>query len=141
MTTQQAADAYRQYLETFSPETLANLGDYVAAEVRFADPFNDVQGIEAMRNIFDDMFETVGNVRFQVSCMSVTGETALMAWTFGGVARGRSFVLEGMSRIEFDSSGRVIAHIDHWDSATQFYMHIPVIGWLLSFVRRRVAAH
>lgn len=141
MTTQEAADAYKAYLETFTPETLTRLDDYVAADVRFADPFNDVRGIEAMRHIFDDMFETVADVRFEVSHIGVTGDTALMAWTFGGIARGKSFVLEGMSRIDFDASGRVIAHIDHWDSATQFYMHIPVIGWLLSFVRRRVAAH
>lgn len=141
MTTQEAADAYKRYLETFTPETLSRLDDYVAADVRFADPFNDVRGIEAMRHIFDDMFETIADVRFEVSHMGVNGDTALMAWTFGGDARGKPFVLEGMSRIDFDASGRVIAHIDHWDSATQFYMHIPVIGWLLSFVRRRVAAH
>lgn len=141
MTTQEAAEAYKIYLETFTPETLTRLDDYVAAEVRFADPFNDVRGVGAMRHIFDDMFETVADVRFEVSHMAVTDDTALMAWTFGGVARGKSFVLEGMSRIDFDESGRVVAHVDHWDSATQFYMHIPVIGWLLSFVRRRVAAH
>jgi len=141
MTTQQAAVAYKQYLETLSPESLSTLGDHVAPDVYFADPFNDVHGVAAMRRIFDDMFETVSDITFKADRMSVDGDTALMAWTFTGSLSGRPFTLEGMSRITFEASGRVTAHIDHWDSATQFYMRLPVIGWLLSFVRRRVATH
>jgi steroid delta-isomerase len=141
MTTQQAADAYKRYLETLSPLSLSELDSYVTPDVKFADPFNDVHGVGAMRHIFDDMFRTVSNIEFKADCMGVDRSTALMAWTFLGDLKGRSFMLNGMSRITFDASGRVTAHIDHWDSATQFYMRLPVIGWLLSIVRRRVAAH
>lgn len=141
MTIRPAAEAYKHYLETLSPEAIASLTRYVAPQVRFADPFQDVTGLDAMQRIFQDMFDTVSDVKFAVSRMAIDGETALMVWRFSGIARGRSFVLEGMSQIIFDDQGRVTSHIDHWDSATQFYMKLPVIGWLLSMVRRRVAAH
>lgn len=141
MTTQQAAAAYKQYLQSLSSGSLSDLGNYVNPEVHFADPFNDVHGVAAMRRIFDDMFETVSDIEFKADRMGMDSDTALMAWTFTGELRGRPLTLEGMSRITFDESGRVTEHIDHWDSATQFYMRLPVIGWFLSIVRRRVASH
>ena len=105
------------------------------------DPFNDVHGVASMRHIFDDMFETVSGIAFKADRMAIDRNTALMTWTFAGELRGRPFTLDGMSRITFNASGRVSAHIDHWDSATQFYMRLPIIGWLLSIFRRYVASH
>ena len=123
-----------------SPESLSDLCDYVTPEVHFGDPFNDVYGVTAMRRIFDDMFKAVSNIEFKVDRMAIDRDTALMGWAFTGELRGQPIKLEGMSRITFDASGCVTAHIDHWDSATQFYIRLPVIGWLLSIVRRRAAA-
>ena len=52
-------DAYQLYMETLTPASLADLSTYVTEDVRFKDPFNDVQGIENMRAIFAHMFETL----------------------------------------------------------------------------------
>ena len=41
----------------------------------------------------------------------------------------------------FAEDGRVCEHLDHWDSATNFYMRLPIIGSLLSFVRQRISSH
>ena len=133
------ATAYRRHLETLSPETLADLTQFVTPDVHFVDPFNDVRDADAMRRVFEDMFETVGDISFQVDSLCVDGAVALMAWRFSGTLRGRSFTLDGMSKLRFADDGRVCEHIDHWDSATQFYLRLPVIGWLLSLVRRRVS--
>jgi len=138
---QQAAVAYKQYLESLSSGSLSDLGNYVTPEVHFVDPFNDVRGVAAMRRIFDDMFKTVSDIEFKADRMGMDSDTTLMAWTLTGELRGRPLMLEGMSRITFNESGRVTEHIDHWDSATQFYMRLPVIGWFLSIVRQRVASH
>ena len=54
-------DAYQLYMETLTPASLADLSTYVTEDVRFKDPFNDVQGIENMRAIFAHMFETIGD--------------------------------------------------------------------------------
>ena len=133
------ADTYRRYLETLAPETLPQLSQYVTPDVHFMDPFNDVRGLDALRRVFEDMFDSVQDVVFRVDALGLDGPVALMSWQFSGVLRGRAFTLDGTSKIRFSEDGRVSEHFDHWDSATQFYMHLPVIGSLLSFVRRRIA--
>lgn len=134
-----SVEAYRRYLETLTPESLAQLDAFVAPDVRFADPFNDVTGAGAMRQVFEEMFASVQDIAFKVDDLAVSGPTALLSWRFDGTLCGRPFTLEGMSRIRFDADGRVREHVDHWDSATQFYMHLPIIGWLLKYVRGRMA--
>ena len=133
------ADAYRVYLETLTPETLEKLSQFVTPDVRFIDPFNDTTGVNALRHVFEDMFDSVQDIIFNVNALGLDGSVALMSWKFSGTVRGRGFKVDGMSKISFAKDGRVCEHIDHWDSATQFYMRLPIIGTLLSFVRRRIS--
>ena len=136
----QAPARYRQYLETLTPETLASLPEYVHPDVRFRDPFNDVHGADAMARIFQDMFDNVGDVFFRIHHMTGKGNTCLMAWRFQATLRGKPWEFDGTSVITFAPDDRVAEHIDHWDAAGNFYEHLPIIGWLLRALRRRVAA-
>jgi predicted ester cyclase len=131
-------DRYRRYLEGLSPETLGALGDFVTPDVHFKDPFNDVNGVEAMRRVLGHMFENVRDIRFTVSHMATDGNVCFMSWRFDGQLRDRAWSFNGTSVVSFNADGRVIEHIDHWDAAGDFYEHLPVIGHLLRFVRRRL---
>lgn len=137
----EAAERYRRFLETLSPDRIAGLSDFVAADVRFVDPFNDVRGCEAMRRVFVHMFENVPGVRFTVHHVMTVGDTCLMHWRFEGILRGAPWFFDGTSVVTFDPDGKVVAHIDHWDAARAFYERLPLIGWLLRRIRARLAQH
>lgn len=130
---------YRRYLETLSPASLEQLGDYVSETVRFKDPFNDVTGLEAMSCVFRHMFATVGPFAFTVTHLAFDGYTCLMAWRFSATLRGAPWTFDGTSVITFASDGKVIEHIDHWDAAGEFYEKLPIIGQLLAWLRGRLA--
>lgn len=130
---------YRTYLETLTPQSLGRLEDYVTADVRFTDPFNDVRGADAMRRILSHMFENVGPVSFRVSHMASDGDTCLMRWTFSGNLRRQAWTFEGMSTIRFNADGLVSEHADYWDPATALYERLPIIGTMLAWIRRRLA--
>jgi steroid delta-isomerase len=133
--TAEAAQAYRVYLETLTPDALLHLSTYVRPDVRFRDPFNDVHGADAMQAVLTDMFETVGAVRFRVSHCAVDADTCLMAWTFRADS---GLELEGTSIVRFDAQGLVASHTDHWDAARLIYEKVPVLGALLRLIRRRL---
>jgi len=132
-------ERYRAFLETLTPETLGRLRDHVTPDVRFKDPFNDVRGADAMARVFRHMFANVADIRFTVHHSMASGDTALMAWRFDGVLGGRPWRFDGTSVLRFAADGRVAEHIDHWDAARDFYERFPVIGWLLAWLRRRLA--
>lgn len=132
-------ERYRRYLENLSPERLSELSSFVTEDVRFRDPFNDVQGIEAMRRVLMHMYENIQDVRFEVREVVSEGSVCLMSWRFDGCLRGRPWGFEGTSVVRFADDGRVVEHIDHWNSGRDLYEHLPVIGWLLAFLRRRLS--
>jgi predicted ester cyclase len=132
-------ERYRHYLETLTPDTLVDLAAFVTEDVHFRDPFNDVRGKEAMERVFRHMFETVKDIRFQVHHLATDGSTCLMAWTFEGRLSGRPWVFDGTSVVSFAADGRASEHVDHWDAGMNLYERLPVIGWLLSRVRQRLA--
>lgn len=134
-----AHERYRAFLEDLTPKSLPTLKDYVRDDVHFRDPFNDVRGADAMARVFRDMFDQLGEVRFAVHDVATAGSLAVMVWRFESRLRGRPWAFDGCSVIRFDDDGRVVSHVDHWDAAGAFYARLPVIGWLIRLVRRRLA--
>ena len=132
-------DRYRRFLETLSPETLAELPAYVSDDVHFKDPFNDVHGTDAMARVFRHMFENVQDVNFEVRELASEGAVCLMSWHFEGKLSDKPWQFEGASVVRFADDGRVTEHIDHWDSGRDFYERLPIIGSLLAFLRGRLS--
>ena len=132
------ADAYVEFFENLTPESLGEIGDVVADGVRFTDPFNDTAGIEPMRAIFEKMFRDAVDPKFNVLHAAFDGDVCLLNWTFVGRSRIGDLSIDGMSSIRFDDTGRVIEHVDYWDAGASVYQQLPLIGPVIRFIRKRL---
>ncbi len=132
------------FFESVSPETLVRIGDLYGADARFKDPFNDVKGVPAIEHVFRHMFTQVQAPRFVVGERIVQGDSAMLVWRFEfGVRVGKTLrpqVVNGVTHFKFDAQGKVSLHRDYWDTGEELYMKLPVLGWLLRVLRRRLAA-
>ncbi len=132
------------YFEALSPQSLAAIGSVYAAGARFKDPFNAVQGLDAVQRIFAHMFATTAAPRFVV--LQALGDSAqgFVTWDFHFRSKGRGgrdWTIHGASRLEFDAAGRVTLHRDYWDAAEELYEHLPWLGAVLRGVKKRLRAH
>lgn len=136
-----AIRAYVAFFEGLTPASLDRLETLCTSDVRFRDPFNEVQGVAALRKVFEKMFEDVREPRFLVTDRAVSGQVCYLRWEFafrparGGAPRR----ILGMSEVHFDETGRVTAHLDHWDSGGQIYARLPLLGPVIRWVRRRLS--
>jgi steroid delta-isomerase len=79
--------------------------------------------------------------RFTVTHRAWDGDICLMRWLFEAETKGGlKLSFAGMSELTFDSEGKVACHVDPWDAGKEFYERLPLLGWLLRTIRRRVAA-
>lgn len=92
--------------------------------------------------VFQSGFEDTRSMRFEVLDLARHGPRGFILWRmhfrpkrFGGSEDWR---VEGVSEVHLDADGKVTVHIDHWDSGAQFYARLPLIGWLVRRVRRRL---
>ena len=136
------AAAYARFWEGLTAADLERLHTIMAADVRFRDPFNDVQGLERVRSIFAKMFRVLRDVHIEVTDTAVSAQNAVsyMRWTFRYRLRHspRVWLLEGVTEVHFNDLGLVTAHLDHWDAAGQVYEKVPALGFLLRRIRRRL---
>lgn len=126
--------------ESLSPADLPTLRGVYAADARFKDPFNDVQGLPAIARIFDHMFGQLDDPRFTVRDTVAQGDTLFLTWDFNFRTRGtgaRAMHIHGASHLRFDAGGRVALHRDYWDAAEELYEKLPVIGALMRWLKRR----
>lgn len=138
---QKTLPAYIHYFETLAPRTLEHLTELVAPEVHFTDPFNNVRGVEKMIAVFDRMFQEMEKPRFKVTDHAVgqNGRTAYLRWTLSykrGMRIGR---FEGMSEVQFDTDGKVVAHANYWDSGSQFLERLPMIGSIVRMIMKKAS--
>ena len=135
-------DAYIAAFEGLAPDRLDTLREVCSEDVRFVDPFNDVEGIAAFISVFRHMYQTLDDAVFEVTDRATGSDASYIRWTLSARRKGGSerFTITGMSEIHFDGSGRATLHVDHWDPAAQLYDRLPVLGWVLRRLRRFLAA-
>jgi ketosteroid isomerase-like protein len=130
-----------QFFEQLQPQDLARLPEIYAPDARFKDPFNEVQGLEAIAHIFAHMFEALDGPHFIVTERIVQGPQCFLVWDFR--FRFRRFDTEswqtvrGGTHLRFDAQGRVTLHRDYWDAAEELYEKLPLVGGLMRWLKRR----
>ncbi len=136
-----AARDFVRYFEQLTPADLPRLSDFYAADARFKDPFNEVQGLPAIEAIFRHMYASLEAPRFVVTGQVQQGPQCFLLWDFH--FRFRRFDtrteqrVRGSSHIVFDEQGRVTLHRDYWDAAEELYEKLPWIGGLMRWLKRR----
>ncbi len=138
-----AAERVRSFFESISPQSVQQIARIYAREAYFKDPFNEVRGLEAIRRIFEHMFEQVEAPRFVVREVLVDGSSAFLTWQFLFRARllgAGEQSIHGASHLKFGSDGRVSYHRDYWDAAEELYAKLPVLGWAMRWLQRALRA-
>jgi ketosteroid isomerase-like protein len=136
-----AASQLARYFETLSPQTLAEVAHYYAADARFKDPFNDVCGVAAIQQVFAHMFDALEQPHFVVTQTVVQGAQCFMTWEFRfgfkNFKRAEQQVILGASHLVFSEQGLVTLHRDYWDAAEELYEKLPLVGGLMRWLKRR----
>jgi len=136
-----AVDALVQWFEHLTPASVQQLSRFYAADTRFKDPFNDVQGVPAVEAIFVHMFEALIAPRFVVTGRVAQGTQCFLTWEFRFCFRnfhhGQEQVILGASHLVFDGAGKVHLHRDYWDAAEELYEKLPLVGSLMRWLKRR----
>ena len=136
----EAARRIANFFESLAPLDLARLETVYVAEALFTDPFHEVQGLDRVRRIYEDMFQTLDEPRFRVTTTLAQGAQCCLVWDFRFRLKrgGGAVLLRGASHLLLAADGRIQAHRDYWDAA-QLYEQLPLLGAPMRWLRRRAA--
>lgn len=130
------------FFGSFSPASLGRLSEIYAGNASFVDPFNEVSGIAAIRHVYADMYAQLADPRFEVLQSISEQGRCVLTWNlhFRRSGSEQAHCIHGASVLQLDEEGRIVTHRDYWDPSRQLYEHVPVLGILMRYIRRKLSA-
>lgn len=139
--------AMRRFEAFFGPLTEASVrsgvGDTYASDLWFNDTLKTITDRDHLQRYMTETAHNVAYCRAKVDTWSLTREGEVLArWTmtirFKRFARGRDTESMGISLLRLDDHGRVAFQQDFWNAADGLFQHVPVLGWMIRAIKRRV---
>ena len=139
--TENAVTRVVAFFDHLSPADVATIGTLYAPQARFKDPFNEVQGVPAIAQIFSHMFVALDQPRFVVTGRVVQGQQCFLTWdfvfAFRNFHKGVTQTVRGASHLVMDEKGLITLHRDYWDAAEELYEKLPVVGAMMRWLKTR----
>ena len=118
---------------------LDQIENFYDANVSFKDPFNEIKGIEKLRQIFNHMFENLENPHFVfIDTIENEGEIFL-TWDFFSKLNEKEYKIHGSTHLKYNEKNRIFYHRDYWDVGEEILLNVPIIRYLYGFFRRKLS--
>jgi len=142
-TIDQTLAIYKDLFENLQPDHLRDeFAKVYERNIYFKDPFNEVRGIGDVSKLFKHMFDTLHEPQFRIHAMAGQDKTGFLEWRFYFKRKADSPTLQinGMSKILINDAGKVIVHIDYWDSGEYVLRKVPLIGAINNWIAHQLKA-
>lgn len=99
------------------------------------------RGPEEIKTYFLSTADTMTSYQLTIDDTATSGADHYIRWTMNFSApklnSGKPIISTGVSHVRLNNSGQVIIHQDYWDSGTNIYGQIPLLGGVIETIRRR----
>lgn len=130
------------FADLSSPTTRANVVALYAETIYFHDTLHRFDRNENLAAYMASMAQSIESSSVHIDQVVRDEADVFVRWTMHFVIRARGRELDsesiGMTHLRFNDRGEIILHQDFWDPASSLYRHIPVLGWLMDQVDRRI---
>ena len=121
---------------------LARLGQLYSDDVLFRDPLHEVRGLPALQRYFAEMYANVGRLDFDVQGFDqVCDGEGYLPWTMHfrhpRLRGGAPISVDGCSHLLWWD--KVYQHRDYFDAGAMLYEHLPLMGGVIAWLKRRLA--
>ena len=135
----------KKYLLLFENLEISNINQFdklIDKNIIFIDPFNKVIGKENFKIVFKNSLEKINGPKFKVLQIISKKNIYFVKWKMNYKAFGKKQEIIGLSEIGLNNSDLIKFHYDYWDSYSQFYTKIPIIGKIflifLNFIKTKI---
>lgn len=133
-------EIYTHFFETITKKTpLSEYANIYTQNAFFKDPFHEINDLQKIYDIFQNMFKNLENPRFKIVETASNPIHLFVVWEFHFSLKGKADSFKGMSQLTLDSEGKINSHIDFWDASEHIYAKIPILGWLINYVKNKIA--
>lgn len=130
------------FFEKLSKDNMTLVDEFYHPEVDFTDPVGSIKGSKKIKAYYGSMYKNVKQINFKFNNFYESGNTVVAIWTMTleteQLNSGIPFSVDGNSVIKFDDTGKAIYHRDYFDMGAFIYERLPVIGFVIKKIKKRL---
>ncbi|SEJ20887.1 nuclear transport factor 2 family protein [Pseudomonas sp. NFR16] len=134
---------YARRFAALNKDNLERLGELYADDIAFADPMRKAQGLAEVRRYFAELYANVSDLQFEFHAFDQVREgKGYLRWTrtycHPRLNQGEPIAVQGCSHLLW-AENKVFQHRDFFDAGALLYEHVPVMGRMIRWLKRRLA--
>lgn len=134
---------FQSFFESLTPDCVErDIASVYAENAILHDTLVTHEGLADIRKYLMRTAGRADGVKVEINEWLRGSDAQYIRWTmditWSAFKKGQTTRSSGVSLIRFDAEGKVLVHYDFWDSANGFFIHLPVIGWLMKKVIARI---
>jgi len=137
----QVIEKLTNFYKEFSLNSLVDLTQIYAKEVVFVDPLHRIEGVDRLARYFEASMRGMTACSFEFDRTMIDDDAAFLEWRMiyrhPRLRRGEELLLNGTSLVKF--CDKITYHRDYYDAGQLFYEHVPLMGSVLSVLKKRIA--
>ncbi|KZY62416.1 hypothetical protein A3742_00125 [Oleiphilus sp. HI0071] len=137
-------EKFKSLYDTLNRNTLtaSMLSEVYADDVVFEDSLHRIDGLPAMFEYFEKMYENVESIAFEWQDLALNENGGFIRWIMyfrhPRLNKGRTIEVAGVSYLG-TRKGKVIEHRDFFDAGEMLYERVPALGAVIRTLKKRVA--
>lgn len=125
-------------------DTLDSLADIYTPEISFTDPAHEIHGLEQLRKYFFNLYENITTIDFHFLHHLRVASDGYLQWEMNfshpRLNKGEIIGVAGVTYIHFASNNKVDIHRDYFDLGAMLYEHLPLLGGIVTSLKRRLGS-
>ena len=122
-------------------DNLDLLGELYSDDLLFRDPLHEVHGLTAVRRYFAELYANVEALHFEFHGFDQVAEgEGYLRWNMRfrhpRLAGGQVIEVPGCSHLMWHD--KVYRHRDYFDAGALLYEHVPLLGRVIHWLKRRM---
>lgn len=144
--------------QSLNKDNLANLVDLYHPNITFIDPLHKITGLTELRAYFLESYGGVNSIKFTIHKVMEDDNEASIFWTMSFSSRklnhGNIIHVDGISLIQFQNplsnnksfsqssktDNKILFHRDYYDAGQMLYEHIPLMGRVIAYIKKRLGS-
>jgi len=136
-------DQFSTFYTDLASMKIDQLAYIYSEDVEFIDPIASHQGIEAVKTYFSRLLKNAKGCRFTIhSKQTVNSNDFVVTWTMRysskSINQGDPVIVDGVTLLRTNNN-MIVYHRDYYDLGQMVYENIPILGFLVKKIRKRMA--
>ncbi|MBV2131026.1 nuclear transport factor 2 family protein [Arsukibacterium indicum] len=133
---------FLDFYNSLSHDGLNQLADIYTEDVIFIDPVHKITGRQHLTEYFSHAYQRLTYCNFEPISQSDGESLSFISWimtlSHPAIAAGKPVEVNGCTELRWRDQ-HIYYHRDYYDLTELVYQHVPVLGWVTTQVKQKMA--